>query len=656
MQMIQVLDHNTIDQIAAGEVVERPASIVKELVENSMDAGADAITVEIRDGGIELIRVTDNGCGIGEEDLSNAFLRHATSKIHDISDLERLHSMGFRGEALASIASVCKVTMITKRSDELMGHKMSVNGGVAEPPEEVGAPNGTTILAAHLFYNTPVRRKFLKSATSEGNQIQELMEHLALSRPDISYTFIAGGRTRFMTSGSGDLKDVIYRIYGRELSKAVVPVSFEKDGIRIDGYLGEPSMNRPNRNYENYFLNQRYIRSDVVARGIEEGYRGYTMQHKFPFCVLYITMDAGEIDVNVHPTKMDVRFHDREGFFDCISQAVADTLHSNEMIPRAVLEKPSSNRETIHAPEPFETGRRQEAFSPVPEDDKPLIASEEPHRPEDHAPDDENRLSHAAEFTIDFDDSTDEAQITVPEQINTGDMPAAEEVKPDDPARHISDSIPDYNGARQMEMLPKERVISVQARQKYRLIGCIFNTYWLFSYQDKLFFVDQHAAHEKVNFERLVEQYEKREVYSQRCDPPVIVSLTLSESETLEIYMDYFEEAGFHIEPFGGSEYAISQVPYELYRKNSKQLFMEILNELDMKGRFQNTPRIIDRVFATIACKAAVKGGDVISMQEMDAVLDELLTLKNPYHCPHGRPTIFSMSRAELERKFKRIV
>ena len=672
MSVIKVLDNQTIDQIAAGEVVERPASIVKELVENAMDSGADAITVEIKGGGIDFIRVTDNGSGIAAEDIPTAFLRHATSKIRSITDLESLHSMGFRGEALASIASVSKVTMITKCPDELMGHKYCINGGVPEELEEIGAPNGTTLISAHLFYNTPVRRKFLKSATGEANVISELMEHLALSRPDISYKYIVNGTTRFMTTGSGDLKEVIYRIFGKDTAHEMVPVSYDVEGIRIDGYLGSPVLNRPNRNFENYFLNQRYIRSDVVARGIEEGYSGYTMQHKFPFCVLHITMDSSEVDVNVHPSKMDVRFHDRQGCFDHISKAVSDTLHNREMIPETVLEKQAEKKEKVIAPEPFEDKRRTEIVQETSEisqlgkeekdeesqnDTQDIVIKSEP---EETPVTKDNRDI----FDISFDDDSDDAKV-VDFRANTtvsitkeAETPAPEKKMQYIPKQQVLPNlIPEdpYKNAQQMELLPKERVISEKARKQYRLIGSIFNTYWMFSYQEKLYFVDQHAAHEKVNYEKLVRQYKAHQVYTQQLNPPIIVSLSPSETETLEAYLEHFSELGFTIESFGGTEYAISTIPLDLYRKEPKTLFMEILNELSLKG-VRSTPNIIDRVLATMACKASVKGGDVISMQEMDAVLDELLSLENPYHCPHGRPTIFSMSRTELERKFKRIV
>ncbi len=624
MQTIQVLDNNTIDQIAAGEVVERPLSIVKELVENAMDAGADRISVEIRGGGIDLIRVTDNGKGMAKEDIPLAFLRHATSKIRDIDDLNTLNSMGFRGEALSSIASVCKVTLMTKRSEDLMGYRMQINGGKAEEIEEIGVPDGTTLIAAHLFYNTPVRRKFLKSATGEGNAVSELMERLALSRPDISYKYVVNGSTRFMTSGNGDLKETIHRIYGKDAAKWTVPVSYEKDGYRIDGYLGTPAMNRPNRNFETYFLNHRYIRSEVVAKGIEEGYKGYLMQHKFPFCVLHITMDQAEIDINVHPSKMDVRFHDREAFYEHLTEAVAQTLHNREMIPE---DESREAEEKVKEPvfEPFET------------------------RPEEVSTKAETEVKKEEEddiFEVQFEEGKEEGEVVLEQEA-----PLMPEVKtersyiPEDP----------YKNAKQIEMLPKERVISKKAREQYRLIGQVFNTYWMFSYQEKIYFLDQHAAHEKVNYEKLVKRYRNNEVYSQILSPGLVVSLSPREKTILEENREVFTKLGFETEDFGGNEVMLNAIPQETFKKNGDELFLDILNDLAEKGSGR-IPDVIDRVIATMACKASVKGGDEVSFKEMETVLDELLELENPYHCPHGRPTMFSMSRMELERKFKRIV
>ena len=642
MNRIQVLDNNTIDKIAAGEVVERPASVVKELVENAIDAGADAITVEIKSGGIEYIRVTDNGCGVEPEDMATAFLRHATSKITSIDDLNSLHSMGFRGEALASIASVSHVTMISKTKDALMGHRFEIDGGVAGELTEIGAPDGTTIVATHLFYNVPVRRKFLKSAAAEGGMIGELMEHLALSRPDISFKFVSNGKNQIFTNGAGDLHDVIYRIYGREMARETIPVSYEKDGIRIDGYLGTPAINRPNRNFENYFLNNRFIKSDVVAKSLEDGYSGYTMQHKFPFCVISIEMSPDEIDVNVHPSKMDVRFHDRENVYDNLSQAVAEALHDHEMIPEAELDKDrrSIRPEISEAPEPFENKRISDIakMTDTPASDQQVPLTKE------------NRDI----FSVDFTDT--EAVVKEFRNSDNSDKIEDSNDKVNNAPVRFKD-LRDFTERKavQMEILPKERVISANARKRYELIGQVFNTYWIFTYEDKLYFADQHAAHEKVNYERMLANYKEHKVYKQQTSPPIVISLSAEEDETLQKFRNYFDELGFEINDFGGREYAIHTVPLDLYRKDAKTLFMEILDDLRLRG-IKDTPDVIERVIASMACKASVKGGDAISREQMDTVLDELLTLNNPYHCPHGRPTIFSVSRTELERKFKRIV
>ena len=668
MGKIQVLDNNTIDQIAAGEVVERPASVVKELTENAIDAGADAITVEIKNGGIEFIRVTDNGCGIAKEDMETAFLRHATSKIRSIEDLRNVASMGFRGEALASIASVSKVTMITRQKDSLMGYRLEVDGGNAGQVTEVGAPGGTTIIAAHLFYNIPVRRKFLKSATTEGNVITELMEHLALSRPDISFKLVSNGRNVFYTSGSGDLQNVIYRIYGRDMAKETVAIDYECDGIVIDGYLGTPAVNRPNRNFENYFLNNRYIKNDIVARGLEDGYKGYTMQHKFPFCVLHIGMPAGDVDVNVHPGKMDVCFKDREGMYEHIAKAVADALHAHEMIPEAEIDHDRKLYTPVvtEVPEPYETSRRNEFkdknFSETATDigtsqTESTSGITEYIEQNDNDSSPELTKDNRDIFTVDFSDDEDVVlqDFSKERAAVKNDKKTVADSDTDNINKTTEDKNPVYNNAVQLEILPKERVISANARKRYELIGPAFNTYWMFTYDGKLYFADQHAAHEKVNYERLIKKYKEREIYKQQLNPPIIVNLSGEEREVLEKFKGYFDELGFEVDNFGGMDYSLNTVPLELYRKDAKTFFMEILNDLCLRG-VRETPDIINKIMASVACKSAVKGGDMISREEMDKILDELLTLENPYHCPHGRPTMFSLSRTELEKKFKRIV
>ena len=592
MGKIRLLDSNTIDQIAAGEVVERPLSVVKELVENSMDAGADAITVEIRDGGIEFIRVTDNGSGIDADDMALAFERHATSKIRSIEDLSDLHSMGFRGEALASISSVSRVTLISAKKGELMGHRFESDGGVAGELTEVGAPQGTTVIVAHLFYNVPVRRKFLKSPVTEGNAVGELMEHLALSRPDISFKFVNNGRTVFFTNGAGELKDVIYRIYGREMAKEVVPVSYEKDGIRIDGYLGTPSINRPNRNFENYFLNERYIKSDVIAGGLEDGYQGYTMKHKFPFCVISINVPADSIDVNVHPSKMDVRFKDRESFFAAVSEAVHNALHAQEMIPEADL---SGERKSIRpvvdsAPEPYEIKRRKDEeiadsaeLAENSTNDKAVEYSDEKISIDKSSTDKSSTVNESADiesknaeiFSVDFSED-------VP--VLKDEKKTERERTPAVPSFEVRRSIDDVKPGKQIEMLPKERVISKNARGRYELIGQVFNCYWIFVYEDRLYFADQHACHEKVNYEHFIKAYKEHEVYKQQVDPPVVVTLSNEEEEIFLRFKDYLDELGFEADSFGGKEYALHTVPLDQYRKDAGTLFLDILNDIRQRG------------------------------------------------------------------------
>lgn len=626
MAVIHILDEHTIDQIAAGEVVERPASVVKELVENSMDAGADAITVEIKDGGIELIRVTDNGCGIMKEDIPNAFLRHATSKIHTAEDLNNVRSMGFRGEALGSIAAVAKVELISKHTDALMGNRYVIEGGAEKESDEVGAPNGTTIVVRSLFYNTPARRKFLKTTATEGGYVADLMEHLAMSRPDISYTFIQNRQVRFSTSGNGELKEVIYRIYGKDTAREIIPIISEQDGMTIEGYLGTPVNNRSNRNFENYFINRRYIKSNLIAKGIEEGYKAYMMQHRFPFCVLHITMDTQEVDVNVHPSKMDVRFHDQQQFMDFIIKAVAETLSAREMIADCNLSPEKEERKIFkESPEPFEQKRRK---------------SEEPSAVQEGQTD----------FRLQPEQNSMLQKILEPKPMGKITRP----VQKNNPILKERDHI-FVERPVQMELFDKQRVLSESSRKRYKIIGQIFDTYWLFELDDNLYFVDQHAAHEKVNYERLMKQLQKNTIYQQQLDPPLVITVTGAERQMLLDALEYFEDLGFEVEEFGGNEYAIRAIPLELYLNDPKDMFLDTLNDL-METGLTGTPEIIRQKIASMACKASVKGNMKISLMEMDALLDELLTLENPYHCPHGRPTIFSMSKYDIEKKFKRIV
>lgn len=722
MPRIHLLDNQTIDKIAAGEVVESPASVVKELVENSMDAGAKAITVEIKKGGIEFIRVTDNGTGISKDEMEKAFLRHATSKISCIEDLFLIESMGFRGEALASIASVSRVEVISKCAHSFMGTRYEIEGGNAKTLEEVGAPDGTTIIVRNLFFNTPARRKFLGSERTEGFHIIELMQQLALSRPDISFQLIQNGMTKFSTSGQGQLKEAIYRIYGRNFINEMIPVSYEENGIMIEGYLGSPSLVRSNRNLENYFINHRYIKSNVIAKSIECGYQEYLMQHKFPFCVLHFFMDTRQLDVNVHPTKKEVRFQDEESLKRIIDTAVKNTLHTREMIASFQLgeAKKASVTEKPRAAEPFELQRRaaeqkdseiifDEGFT-IPAYENTVLArdnsNELPVEEENgyYEPEtskiretDENSIEDGAarKENIEFFDENTEFIKGNPESIKetTESINDNPKCNPEtiEPGNNNTESEDDFfedtrmknkilnlmqkkeqtnihaniikekehilvEKPRQLSLFPEEnRVLSAEARSKYEIIGQVFDTYWIICYKDAIYFLDQHAAHEKVNYERLMKQYREGNVVSQQCNPPVIVTLTPKEQIALNEHLASFSKLGFEVEAFGGNEIAIRAIPLELFDSEPAQMFLSILEELSTISQ-QYVPDVIASKIATMACKASIKGGMKVSRQEIETLLDEMLTLDNPYHCPHGRPTLFSMSRYELEKKFKRIV
>ena len=688
---IHVLDSRTIDRIAAGEVVERPASVVKELVENAIDAGSTAITVEAKEGGIEFIRVTDNGCGIEREQLPTAFLRHATSKIEDADDLNHIASLGFRGEALSSIAAVSRVEIITKRKENLTGTRMVLEGAKEQSIDEIGAPDGTTFLMRNLFFNTPVRRKFLKQPATEGSYITDLMEHLALSRPDISFKFVLGNQTRFHTSGNGDLREVIYRIYGREIAAQLVPIQMEENGIKVEGYLGKPVLVRSNRNFEIYFINGRFIRSGVIAKAIEEGYKQYLMQHKFPLCVLHITMDAETVDVNVHPSKMDVRFSDGMAFARMLSENIATTLRNREMIPDASLEdeksiqkKEQEDRKASwkeHTPEVFEKKREESyrvmeaaKYEAVPKDRREFIQKpiwQEAHagiqtsirKPESISArtEEPNPVTAATPETKEDDFFVEAAPLepraeTSSEPVICPETAEVIEPKEDSPAQaQPEDKEPEVKAVQQMNLF-EEKLLSVQNRSRYRIIGQVFDTYWLIQFEDKLFIIDQHAAHEKVKYERLMKQFHEKSVISQRLMPPIIVSLTGQEESILHTYEDAFSQLGFEIEAFGGNEYALRSVPVDLYGCSERELFLAVLDELSQETGNRGSFQVIEEKIASMSCKAAVKGNNRLSLQEADQLIDELLTLDNPYNCPHGRPTIITMTETDLEKKFKRIV
>ncbi len=642
MAKINVLDHQTIDKIAAGEVVERPASVVKELVENAIDAGANAVTVEIKDGGTTLIRVTDNGGGIEKSQVSNAFLRHATSKITSVDDLTKLVSLGFRGEALASIAAVSQVEMITKIPEDLTGIRYVIEGGIEKEKEEVGAPEGTTIIVRNLFYNTPPRKKFLKQPQTEGSYVADLMEHLAMSNPKVSFKFLLNGQTKFYTTGSDDLREIVYRIYGKEISAELLDFQCDLEGMRVTGLLGKPVINRSNRSYEIFYINGRYIRSTLISKAVEEGYREYLMQHKFPFSVLHFQVDTEKVDVNVHPSKMEVRIADGPLFYEDVKEAIHEALHEVEMIPEVSLsgdkKKAKGENDSVKkgrketAPEPFERNRiaqNQTAHSQVLVEKSPAIQALYQKNGQEIK---DQLLRQASVYSV---------------------KPILG--KKNQPIENIQSQKDVSTGKTEQMELFDDRLLSARAKEHYEIIGQLFETYWLISYQDNLLIVDQHAAHEKVKYERLMKRFREKNVASQTINPPIILTLNNREMECYRNHADDFASLGFVIEEFGGNDYAIRGVPLDLYGYAEGEFFYEVLDEL-VDEAVTGTPESIRIRIATMACKAAVKGNMRLNRREMEELIDELLTLDNPYHCPHGRPTIISMSRQEIEKKFKRIV
>ena len=669
MAVIHVLDQNTINQIAAGEVVERPASIVKELVENAVDACSTAVTIEIKGGGIDFIRITDNGSGIEKDQVRKAFMAHATSKIVSAEDLITVGSLGFRGEALSSIAAVSKVELITKTDTGIAGVRCVMEGGEETLLEEIGCPEGTTFVVRNLFYNTPARRKFLKAAMTEAGYVEAFVQRLALSHPDISFKFICDGKNKISTSGNGSLKDVIYHLFGRDIAMNLLEVHLEESGILIDGFVGKPSISRGNRNYENYFVNGRYLKNTIITRGIEEGYKGHSMVHKFPFTALMIQMDPHLIDVNVHPAKMEMRFKNGEELYSAVVSAVKRSFVKKELIPGVSLDKkkaedlPRRNK----APEPFETKRRaiEERFSSLTPE---KIREIEERKKQDETSGDLRQSGTRQENEVSKSYVQDRiarmSPGTMPEIKREIDraIPVREDggytIQKTDPAAPAVESdkkaldVPETGEQMHLMDVP---LLSKEARPRHRLIGQVFKTYWIVEYEEKLFFVDQHAAHEKVMYEKLRKDLHEKVIDQQMVAPPIVLSFSIKEKEKYLLFQDAFARLGYQIEEFGGDDYCIRAVPANLYGIDQQDLFVELLDSLDEGSSRLNLDVITDRL-ATMACKAAVKGNQKMSFQEMDSLMDQLLELDNPYQCPHGRPTIISMTKHELEKKFKRIV
>lgn len=666
MAVINVLDQNTINQIAAGEVVERPASIVKELVENAVDACSTAVTIEIKGGGIDFIRITDNGSGIEKDQVKKAFLRHATSKITTAEDLQTVNFLGFRGEALSSIAAVAKVEVITKTDEGISGVRYVTEGGEEVSFEEIGCPEGTTFVVRNLFYNTPARRKFLKSAMTESGYVEAFVQRLALSHPDISFKFICDNKNKISTSGNGNMKDVIYHLYGRDIAMNLLEVHFNESGISVDGFVGKPVISRGNRNYENYFVNGRYLKNNIITKGIEEGYKGHSMVHKFPFTALMIEMDSHLFDVNVHPAKMEMRFKNGEELYAAIVSAVRGSFVKKDLIPTVSLGRRKDDGLPVpnKTPEPFEKKRREieEHFSNLSQERIEEIKRRKQEEEQTKQEEVESKQFKQEQQEVEKRRIASMNVHHMPQvkkeidQAITGRQDAAEPPPSLEQNTAIFPMKEDsgYTVGEQMSLADMP-LLSKEARPKHRLIGQVFQTYWIVEYEEQLFFVDQHAAHEKVMYERLKKNLKEKSIDQQMVAPPIVLSFSMKEKEKYLMFQDAFAALGFQIEEFGGDAYCIRAVPANLYGINQQDLFIELLDGMDEGSCKLNLDVITDKL-ASMACKAAVKGNQKLSFQEMDSLMDQLLELENPYQCPHGRPTIISMSKYELEKKFKRIV
>lgn len=741
---INILSDETINQIAAGEVIERPLSVVKELLENAIDAGSTAVSVEIRDGGISMIRVTDNGGGIAEEDVRNAFVRHATSKIRDARDLLSIQTLGFRGEALASIASVARVELITKTPGALMAVHYQIEGGIEKDFAQIGAPDGTTFIVRDLFKNVPARRKFLKSPQAEAARIQDILEKEALAHPEVAFRYLQDGRQLLATLGNGSLLDVIYSIYGRDVTNQLITVNraYQRStltglpAVTVRGFIGKPVITRANRNFELYFVNERFVKNPMIMKAIEDGYRAFLMQHKFPFVVLMIDVNPEIVDVNVHPQKLEVRFSDGMLIYNSVLDAVQNALRQTELIVNTDLDNADGGRGAHAAAstgsgsavpkspamphvEPFEKKRVEETREAYAEALRPQLNPEAAPK-EDIYLQGQSRMGSSGNrdglherssgFTLkDFDRSMEEVRrenpaymqstgsevssdtvttseeqtLSIGGQISTdvisaaaesSDTSVAHDVKETNGTSEISMPLEEKRGSAdeapstssetaaapapqkpEQETLFSERFLSEQARTAHRIIGQVFETYWLVEYGDKLYIIDQHAAHEKVNFERMMKRLREKKPASQYLNPPILLTLTAGEARVLEEHMSYFEQLGYVISSLGDRDYSISAIPTDLPELGKKELLLEILDELTDEAGMTTPDTIYDKI-ASMSCKAAVKGNNKLSLMEADALIGELLTLENPYACPHGRPTIISMSKTELEKKFKRIV
>lgn len=639
MKEIKLLENNLINKIAAGEVIERPASIVKELVENSIDAGSKNIIIEIKNGGTSFIKIQDDGTGIEKSQIKIAFLRHATSKLEKLDDLDSILTLGFRGEALASIASISIVEMITKTENDTIGNKILIEGGKIVLEEETAALKGTTFIVRNIFFNTPARRKFLKKDSVEGSYISEIVNRLALAHPNISFTYINNGVEILKTMGDNNLKNTAFYIYGKEICKKLIPIEANKNGFAISGLIGIPEISRGNRSYENFFINGRYIKSSIVQGAIEEGYSGKLMVGKFPIFIINMTVPENTVDVNVHPTKLEVRFEDENFIHDFLCEAIEKTLQKQILIPNVEIEEKKSFFQVAET-KPFNVEKQKDLEELL------LVEDEDNFKPT------KKREKIERPFLV-LNETTEETYIPIVEPIKKLDTPII--------------NIEEDNGLK--DIVPKEIVNEDKTINKdkieekpkkhsffnnYKIIGQMFNTYWIVEQCEEIFIIDQHSAHEKVIYEELTKKFKEEKVHSQKLLEPIIINATPLEKATIEENMSLFLKFGFDIEQFGLSAYAIRKVPFIFKAPVDAKFFNDLLDILVDKNLSNLYDMKIEKIIS-ISCKKAVKANDRLSFIEAKSLIEQILSLENPFSCPHGRPTIIKMTKYEIEKLFKRI-
>lgn len=688
MPSINILPKQVAELIAAGEVIERPASVIKELVENAIDAGSTAITVEIKNGGVTFMRVSDNGCGILREDVKKAFLRHATSKIAQQEDLDAIGTLGFRGEALASICAVSRMEVMTRSADEQTGTLYRLEGGEETLFQEAGCPQGTTFVVRDLFYNVPARMKFLKKDVAESNSIATLMDRIALSHPEIGFTFIRDGKQMLKTSGKGDLKTAIYQVFGRQLSESLLPVQYQYQGVALSGFVSKPvSANRASRNMQIFFVNGRYVRSKTAMAAIEQAYKGFIMVGKYPACVLMLDMDCGSLDVNVHPAKLEIRFTNERPVYECVYHGVRmalseyDTRKAEAALPPELTPRnpkllgQTAQRGTqlgfSYQPEtPRPPAEEPEIFTPAPAEYTPLslhdpaaearmTADEQPVRirPINLA---EYQRRRTEPYTPSVEEETPAPAASLSTEPEPAAQPASSELseltaaeKPDVTLTELEEDIG-------KELLPPQPTVAEPTvvdenlrEKKLTYIGELFRTYILVEYDsDRLMVIDKHAAHERLIYERLKREHE----FSgpQLLLEPVVITLDKTDRQAVLENKELLLGAGFEVEEFGGGAVLLRSVPLMLEKLEVTEAFLEIASYLSRHKRLVLTDKM-EWIYANTACRAAIKAGDKNEPEELMALVRELEKNPDVKHCPHGRPIWFFIGKNELEKNFRRI-